>query len=134
MPLFKFTGKRPKHLGVTNGQLAPLSWKPNGVSSQADDPQKKIAPIAFTTDVASAVEALTTVLTDWPGAAIITRQDRYLHVEFTTPVMGFVDDAEFFFNGKKKVIHVRSAARLGIRDFNVNRKRVEAIRSAFASD
>ena len=46
--------------------------------------------------------------------------------------MGFVDDAEFALDASARVIHAKSAARLGVRDFGVNRKRIEAIRASFA--
>ena len=50
----------------------------------------------------------------------------YLYAEFRSRLLGFVDDVEFFFDGV--VVHVRSASRLGRRDFGVNRARVEEIR------
>ena len=43
--------------------------------------------------------------------------------------MRFVDDVELYYDEKAGLIHVRSASRLGRRDFGVNRKRVEALRS-----
>ena len=45
--------------------------------------------------------------------------------------MGYVDDVEFALDEKAGVIHVRSASRLGIRDMDVNRKRIESIRAQF---
>jgi uncharacterized protein (DUF1499 family) len=47
--------------------------------------------------------------------------------------MGYVDDVEFALDEKSGTIQVRSASRLGIRDFDVNRKRVEAIRARLGS-
>ena len=43
--------------------------------------------------------------------------------------MGFVDDVEFLLDEDAKVIHVRSASRLGESDLGVNRKRIETIRA-----
>ena len=43
--------------------------------------------------------------------------------------MRFVDDVEFVYDDKAGLIHVRSASRLGRRDFGVNRARVEALRA-----
>jgi uncharacterized protein (DUF1499 family) len=40
----------------------------------------------------------------------------------------FVDDVEFLADDAAKVIHVRSASRLGRSDLGVNRKRIELIR------
>jgi uncharacterized protein (DUF1499 family) len=53
-------------------------------------------------------------------------------VEFASKRMGFVDDTEFAQDEKAGVIQVLSGARMGVRDFNVNRERVEAIRAALA--
>ena len=62
-----------------------------------------------------------------------SRTPGYLHVEFASKGLGFVDDAEFALDAAARVIHVKSAARLGIRDFSVNRDRVEAIRAALGA-
>ena len=64
---------------------------------------------------------------------IITESSDYLYAEFTTPLMGYVDDVEFYLDRNAGVIHVRSASRLGQSDLGLNRKRVEAIRAEFAT-
>jgi uncharacterized protein (DUF1499 family) len=66
-------------------------------------------------------------------ANIVTEQEHYIHAEFTSAIFRFVDDAEFYIDDAQKVIHVRSAARLGYSDFGVNRKRMETIRQLFNS-
>jgi len=43
--------------------------------------------------------------------------------------MGSVDDVEFTYDEKSGLLHLRSASRRARRDFEVNRKRVEALRS-----
>jgi uncharacterized protein (DUF1499 family) len=60
---------------------------------------------------------------------IITETQNYLYVEFTSKVMGFVDDVEFLLDNNSQVVHVRSASRLGKSDLGVNRKRIETIRA-----
>lgn len=129
--MFKFSGKRPGDLGVKDERFtAPPSWKPNWVSSQveASDPHS-IAPLKFTRDAKAAMGRLTKVIQAQPRAAIVRNDDSYVYAEFSTPLMGYVDDVEFFCDGK--AIQVRSSSRLGIRDFNMNRKRVEKIRAEF---
>ena len=44
----------------------------------------------------------------------------------------FVDDAEFLLDPVNRVIHVRSASRLGYSDLGKNRSRMEEIRRQFA--
>jgi len=123
--MFKFSGKRPADLGVRDGKFtAARSWKPNWVSSQVEqnDPHY-VAPIKAGGDAA---QRLAKVVGSFPRAKIVEQKGGYLYAEFSTPLMGYTDDVEFHFDGK--ALQVRSSSRLGIRDFNVNRKRVEAIR------
>ena len=70
-------------------------------------------------EVKKAVESM-------PRTRIVLAHSNYLYAEFRSKLLGFVDDVEFFFEGA--VVHVRSASRLGRRDFGVNRARVERLR------
>jgi len=47
--------------------------------------------------------------------------------------MKYVDDVEFWFDPAANAIQVRSASRGGRGDMGVNRKRIEAVRSALAA-
>lgn len=131
--MFKFTGKRPGNLGVTNGKLTACANKPNSVSSQADSSDKyhHIAPLKFTRDAKSALQRLVKVVQAQPRTSIIKQDDTYLYAEFSTALMGYVDDVEFQLLPDAKLIHVRSCSRLGHSDLGVNRKRVEALRAEF---
>ena len=60
---------------------------------------------------------------------IVTDHENYLHAEFTSLIMRFVDDVEFFSIAEEQVIHVRSASRLGSSDLGANRRRVEGLRT-----
>jgi uncharacterized protein (DUF1499 family) len=117
-----FDWRRPTNLGVKEGLLAPCRRTPNCVSSQADpsDREHYIEPIrAGMDDVRKAVEGL-------PRTRIVLAHPNYLQAEFRSRLLGFVDDVEFFFDGA--AVQVRSASRLGRRDFGVNRARIEEIR------
>ena len=119
-----FSWKRPDYLGVKHGRLAPCKRTPNCVSSQADpsDDEHYIAPLE-----PKDMNVLRKTVESMRGASVISSGANYLYAEFRTPILRFVDDVEFFYDGK--VIHVRSASRLGRRDFGVNRKRIEELRS-----
>lgn len=57
------------------------------------------------------------------GDAVLTAEGpNYLQFEFTTFLMGYVDDVEFLF--KEGLIFYRSASRLGKSDLGANRKRL----------
>lgn len=124
-----FAGTRPTNIGIQSGKLAACPGTPNCVNSQSLDAQSKIAPIAYNSTATEAMTKLKTVIADMDRAKIITETNNYLYAEFTSKLMGFVDDVEFLLDDNAKVIQVRSASRLGQSDLGVNRKRVEEIRT-----
>jgi uncharacterized protein (DUF1499 family) len=132
-------GKEPTDLGVKDGRLKPPSPTENSVSSQAglysDHPMKayaEIAPIEFTGEGRAAIDRIRRIVETTEGARIVRAEPTYLYAQFQTRWLKFVDDAEFFADEGAKVMHVRSASRIGRKDFGVNRARIEAIRVRFA--
>ena len=123
-------GRRPKNLGVTDGKLAPPRRTPNCVSSQADpaDAQHYIAPIAYRGAPAQAMAAARQAVQSMERATIVSEARDYLYAEYRSRLLGYVDDLELYFDAAAGIFHVRSASRLGRRDFGVNRERVEALR------
>ena len=125
-----FDWRRPRNLGVIGGRLSPCRRTPNCVSSQADPADKEhyVAPIPFKGD---AIAAVRKAVESMPRSRIISADSHYLYAEFRSALLGYVDDVEFHYDGS--VIHVRSASRLGRRDFGVNRARIETIRAAYGA-
>lgn len=134
-PLFSFSGKQPTNLGIKDGKLAPCPNTPNCVSSQAPDgdAEHKIAPIAYKSAPSELMATLKSVIASMERTKIVTETDDYLYVEFTSALMGFVDDVEFYLDPSTPgQLQVRSASRLGQSDLGVNRKRIEEIRAKLA--
>jgi uncharacterized protein (DUF1499 family) len=133
-PMGLFSGSRPEGLGFNNGKFKTPSWKPNTVSSTVEksDDKHYIAPIAISGDADAVWNKLQSVVKAQKGATVIDAKSNYLYAEFKTAGLGFVDDAEFALDKSANMIHVRSGSRLGVRDFGVNRNRVETIRSLLA--
>lgn len=123
-----FAGKRPTNLGIQAGQLAPCPSTPNCVSSFSADAQHQIEPLSYHATGIEAMGTLKQVIQSLDRTKIIAETEDYLYVEFKSALMGFVDDVEFLLDETKKVIHVRSASRLGESDLGVNRNRIETIR------
>ena len=121
----------PDNLGLNNQLLSPCPGTPNCVSSQENNSQHGIQPITFEGSLELAKDRLNRVLNSMLATRIITQDVVYWHVEFTTHLLRFIDDVEFFFDGSQSRIHVRSASRQGYWDLGVNRRRVETIRSRF---
>jgi uncharacterized protein (DUF1499 family) len=136
-----FAGRMPADLGVRDGRLKPPSRTENSVSSQADlwpdAPQKayaRIAPLPLPGgDAKAAIARIAAVVEDLPGARIVEQRDDYLYAQFTTALMRYVDDVEFWVDPAAGVVQVRSASRLGSKDFGVNRARIESIRARLAA-
>ena len=133
-------GTPPGDLGVKDGKLKRPSKTPNSVSSQADlwpgDVQQayaRIAPLALvsgdTGSGAATLAALKAAVQAQPGAQLVKAEGDYLYAIFSTRVMKYTDDVEFWFDPAAKVVQVRSASRVGRGDFGANRTRVEAIRA-----
>ena len=129
-------GRTPVDLGVRDGRLKPPSMSPNSVSSQAglypDHPQRayaQIAPLPVRGSGPETIERLRRIVEAMEGAKVVKADSGYLYAQYTSKMMKFVDDAEFWFDPRSNVIQVRSASRLGRSDFGVNRARIEAIRA-----
>ena len=134
------SGTVPQNLGVTDGRLRPPSNTPNSVSSQtllySEHAQKdyaNIAPLTYTGDGHAAMERLADLLQKSERTVIVRRQADYIYAQCSTALLKFTDDVEFWLDKPNSVIQVRSASRLGRKDFGVNRARVEAIRAQFSS-
>ena len=133
-------GKMPVDLGVHDGLLKPPSTTPNSVSSQAAlhpahpmHDQAAIAPLALRGDGPATLARIKAIVSTMPGASVVNSAPDYLHAQFETRLMKYVDDVEFWFDPKANLVQVRSASRVGRKDFDVNRQRVEAIRASLAS-
>ena len=135
-------GQRPE-LGVVDGRLQPPSPTPNSVSSQTHlhpgHPQAAYAAVdplpLKAAGTAASLRVLVDVLQAMPGVTVVEQKDNYLRAQAQTRWLKFIDDLEFWIdpqvNPQQARIEVRSASRLGRKDFGVNRARLEAIRNAY---
>ena len=112
-------------------RIAPCSWKPNCVSTLAPPGPKSMDPIPYAGPLADARARMLKVLRDYPRTRIVQEEPDYLKAECRSRVFRFVDDVDIAFDDDAKRIHFRSASRVGVRDFGVNRKRMEEIRELF---
>jgi uncharacterized protein (DUF1499 family) len=132
-----FAGRAPADLGVRDGRLKPPSRTDNSVSSQAGlyageaAARAAVDPIRYRGPADGALARIGRVIESLPRTRVVEQRADYLYARFTTRWLGFVDDVEFYAPPSEKVIHVRSASRLGSKDYGVNRLRVESIRQLF---
>ena len=112
--------------------LAPINEsRDNAVSSQSASPAHRIDPITLRGEPVAAFARLLDQAAALPGVRVVERSERHLRAECESRWFRFIDDLEL--DAPAGVAHVRSAARLGRRDFGVNRARVEALRRAHES-
>lgn len=90
-------------------------------------------PIRYQGSLKDAHDKLLTVIAEFPRSTVVQDTGTYVKVEFRSAVFSFVDDVEFSFDDGSKVIHFRSASRVGYYDFGVNRRRMEAITLKFST-
>jgi len=112
-------------------RLAPCPRTPNCVSTLAPPGPQHMDPIPYKGLRETARQRLLGVLRRMERTTIVEETEDYLHAECRSRLFHFVDDVELAFDDKAKLIHFRSASRLGRSDFGVNRKRMQQIRRDF---
>ncbi len=120
------------HINLSKERLAPCPDSPNCVSSFSDNPRHRIDPFPVPPSGRESLVLLKDIVKATNGSEILWTSERAFAAIFTTR-LGFVDDVQFLLDEKARVIHVRSASRLGYWDLGVNRKRMEAIRREYLS-
>ena len=115
----------------TEARLPPCPRSPNCVSTQAERPSQRMEPIPYQGTLAAARERMLRVLRAHPRTTIVQEGPALIRAECRSLLFRFVDDVEIRFDDAARLIHFRSASRLGRRDFGVNRNRMDEIRGAF---
>ncbi|XP_078442622.1 DUF1499 family protein [Wolffia australiana] len=143
--IFHFSGTKPSYLGVQKSPpslaLCPATNNCLSTSEDVGDSSHFAPPWNYSPEdgrgktksrEAAMAELLEVVKSSKPDGftpRIAEKRDDYLRVEYESPLLGFVDDVEFWFPpGKKPIVNYRSASRLGFLDFGVNKKRIKALR------
>lgn len=132
------SGTRPENIGANQQTLLPCPDSPNCVNSRSNNQLHSIKPLHFKQPISqtAAVTAVKKALLSLPRVELITETPTYLYAEATSKVMRFVDDVEFLFPNEDMIqeVQLRSASRLGYKDFDVNRLRIEKIRAILIED
>ncbi|KMZ74877.1 hypothetical protein ZOSMA_121G00520 [Zostera marina] len=146
--IFNFGGKKPSYLGVQKNppSLALCPATSNCVSTSEEisdythyappwnynpkDGRGNNQPVKREEAMAELVEVIVATKLDKFIPRIVEKKDDYLRVEYESPILGLVDDVEFWFRPNSDKVEYRSAARVGSTDFDANRKRIKALRLA----
>jgi uncharacterized protein (DUF1499 family) len=113
--------------------LGDCGWRPNCVSSNASNPRRRVGPWALLAAPLDVWQAVRELVAAAPRTRIIEEEEWWLHAEARSRLFGFVDDLELALDPGRRLLGVRSAARLGLSDRGVNRRRVERLRRELAA-
>lgn len=108
--------------------LKPCPSSPNCVSTQADpsDAKHHMAPVAYSGDPAMVISAIADTISS-NGGKVVTSTDTTVEALFVTGLFKFKDDVSFELDEEAKLIHFRSASRVGHSDLGANRKRMDML-------
>lgn len=145
--IFHFSGTKPNYLGVqknppglalcpatnncvsTSENISDLTHYAPPWNYNPEEGRGSKMPVSREVAMQELLEVIKSTKPDNFTPRIVEQKDDYVRVEYESPIMGFVDDVEFWFpSGKKSLVQYRSASRLGNFDFDVNRKRIKALR------
>lgn len=116
-----------------NSELKDCPDSPNCVNSYSSDATHGITAIKYQGEAVNAINTMAQIIESQSRSSIVAHENNYLRAEFTSLIFRFVDDVEFLVDTKNNVLQLRSASRLGHKDFGVNRKRIEKLRQLFAA-
>ncbi len=122
------SSRKQPELGLLNGQLRVCPATLNCVCSEQGS--SVIEPLSYITQADVAWDRVKQIIVT-TGGKIITEQAGYLHAQYETPLMRYIDDVELRLDVSQQRIHIRSASRVGYSDLGANQKRVSLIRMAF---
>ncbi|KAL8542739.1 hypothetical protein ACS0TY_003571 [Phlomoides rotata] len=144
--IFHLSGTKPNYLGVHKSPpglaLCPATNNCVSTSENMSDLTHYAPPWNYNPDegggrkkavskeeaMQELLEVIKSTKPDNFTPKITEKRDDYVRVEYESPILGFVDDVEFWFPpGKKWIVQYRSASRLGNFDFDVNRKRIKVM-------
>lgn len=111
--------------------LSPCPESPNCVSSLSGNEKQFVEPFKYSGSIEKARQMLVSILENARRARLVKIEENYLHAEFRSLLLRFVDDVQFFLPADESIIHIKSASRSGYYDFGVNRRRVEQLRAEF---
>ena len=116
-----------ENIGMTEGKLAPCPDSPNCVSTQSEEKGHAMKPLPYLQTREASREKILSILKGMKRTEIVKLTESYIHAECRTALWRFIDDVEFFLDETARVVHFRSASRVGYYDFGLNRRRMKRI-------
>jgi len=119
------------NIGLIDQQLKDCPRSPNCVSTFAKDKKHAAVPWSYTGSIEETKMQVEKICRNYIGAELVAGGSNYLHYTFKTNLGGFLDDVEFYFDDENKLVHFRSASRVGYGDFGANKRRMKKLQKEF---
>ncbi|TFE03359.1 DUF1499 domain-containing protein [Jeotgalibacillus sp. R-1-5s-1] len=119
---------------LENGRLLPISSKPNNVSTQTDQSDKKMEPLPYRGSKEDSKARLKKILHANEKITIKNESENMIYAIETSSFFRFKDDIDFLFDDENQVVHFRSASRTGYSDMGVNKKRMQKITELYMEE
>ncbi len=130
--IFGLLSKTGKATGLMDGKLSACPDTPNCVNSESrDDTGHYIEPLTVDKTDANPLATLSAIISGQMGGEIQKEGTDYLAATFSSSFFGFVDDLEVRLDPTNKLLHLRSASRVGYSDADVNLKRVTLLKTLY---
>ena len=134
--IFFFAGLLNLSEGVADVVASDKEWErfkecpptPNCVSSETQSKARFIERFKTGDRAKESWDLLTGILEKTSNCRVVFQDSNYIHAEFRTRLLRFVDDVEFRLESETSEIAVRSASRVGYSDLGTNRRRLDRIR------
>jgi len=124
--------KSGKPQGLVEGKLSECPDKPNCICTEHYNDDSHFAePVAIPEDATTDTFLTLKNVIQEMGGIVQAESDGYLAATFSSAIFSFMDDLEIRIDTVQKVIHIRSASRVGHSDMGVNRERVELLRKLY---
>lgn len=114
-------------------KLSDCPSTPNCICSTDRKDTHRCPPLDLGADPEAGWATLVALLEATARTRLDVREDDYVHAVVRSRVFRFRDDVELLLDRTHSVAHVRSASRLGLGDFGVNRARIKQLRHRLAA-
>ena len=114
--------------GLSNNKLSSCPNSPNCINSEFNkDTLHFIDSLPYQNKTIAEVTLLIRHAIQKTGGHITDINSNYIAATYTSKLFRYVDDLEIRIDSEQKVMHFRSASRVGRSDFGVNIKRIQLI-------
>jgi uncharacterized protein (DUF1499 family) len=113
--------------GLVDGKLSICPGFSNCVCSEYKQGSNYIEPMVYPELEGADLSEIARIVQSM-GGTVHEQTEDYLSSTFESSLFGFTDDLEVRIDKQKKMIHFRSASRVGRNDLGVNRQRVEQLK------